>query len=69
MVTIGEVHNLDEGHVFTADNVKLQINRSDAKTGKLVLLESSLVFVLQNSQQAMTIPWPRIGLHAVQNTK
>lgn len=69
MVTIGEVHNLEDGHVFTADNVKLQINCSETKVGRLVLLETGLVFVLQNSQQAITIPWPRIGLHAVQNIK
>lgn len=69
MVTIGEVYNLVDGHVFTANNAKLQINQSDTKTGKLVLLESGLVFVLENINQGITIPWPRIGLHAIQNTK
>lgn len=69
MVTIGQVVNLEDGHVYTANNAELQINCSGPRKGKLVLLESALVFVLDNSDEGITIPWPRIGLHAIQNTK
>lgn len=40
MVTIGRIDNVNEGHVFTAENMTLEINKNKIpRPGKLVLLE------------------------------
>ncbi|XP_063707907.1 methylosome subunit pICln-like [Culicoides brevitarsis] len=68
MVTIGRIDNVNEGHVFTAENMMLEINKNKIpRPGKLILLESSLNFCLNDTQEGLSIPWPRIGLHAIQN--
>jgi len=68
MVTIGFIEDLQTGLIYHADNVELKINdQSIRQLGAVYLLERALVFVLANSNEGISIPWPRISLHAIQN--
>uniref|UniRef100_A0A182MXG0 Methylosome subunit pICln n=1 Tax=Anopheles dirus TaxID=7168 RepID=A0A182MXG0_9DIPT len=66
MVTIGAAFTPTDGIIYSASDVKLKIGSSVIPSvGSLHLTESSCVWSCEERNASISIPWPRVGVHAI----
>uniref|UniRef100_A0A182T3D9 Methylosome subunit pICln n=1 Tax=Anopheles maculatus TaxID=74869 RepID=A0A182T3D9_9DIPT len=66
MVTIGEAFTPTEGIIYSASDVKLKMGLNLIPSpGMLHLTESSCIWSCEERNASISIPWPRVGAHAI----
>ncbi|XP_055694124.1 methylosome subunit pICln [Lutzomyia longipalpis] len=65
MSIIGVINASPEETVYSQDNVKVQINKSDVGNGTLFLTKEYFAWKPENREEGISIPWLKISLHAI----
>uniref|UniRef100_A0A6B2E944 Putative chloride channel n=1 Tax=Phlebotomus kandelakii TaxID=1109342 RepID=A0A6B2E944_9DIPT len=65
MSIIGVINASVEDTVYSQDNVKLQINKSDVGNGTLILTKEYFGWKPESREEGVSIPWLKISLHAI----
>ncbi|GAB0097206.1 hypothetical protein DMENIID0001_128230 [Sergentomyia squamirostris] len=65
MSIIGMINASAEDTVYSEDNVKMQVNKTEVGNGTLFLTKDYCAWKPENREEGISIPWLKITLHAI----